>query len=232
MPSSCREASDRDDIQTDHSARIAHDAASFFCAIRGYAGALARISVPGAKQAFYAGRMLEAATAWLANDRKLLVYQTNYRPQKIPVLLNAELASAEMHLRRMFPANVDFEMKLDPGVPAIIGDPDSLGSLFSDLARNAAHALRTVPLPEFSIETSHKNSNAIVCLSDNGCGMDEATRAQILSGEPTDESTDLTSSGLGMGFVRRTMAQFGGYMDIESALGRGTTFTLRFPVET
>lgn len=232
MTSSVREASDRDDIQTDHSARIAHDAASFFTAIRGYANAHARISVPGSKQALYAGRMLEAAVAWLANDRRLLVYQTNYRPQKIPVRVNAELANAEVHLRGLFRTNVDFEMKFDPNVPEIIGDPDSLGSLFSDLARNAAHALRAVPLPEFSIETSHKNAQVIISLSDNGCGMDEAKCAQILAGESTEASTDLTSSGLGMGFVRRTIAQFGGYMKINSAPELGTTFTLYFPAET
>jgi C4-dicarboxylate-specific signal transduction histidine kinase len=229
--SASREISDRDDIQTDHSARIAHNSGGYFTAARGFCDNLSRLLIPGSKQAIYARLIMETITAWLADCRKLLVFGSNYQPQKIPVRINAVLAEMEIHLRRLLGPNVDLELKYQWNIPEVIGDPDSLACLFSDLARNASDAMLTVPLPEFRIETSHKEGNVIVRVSDNGCGMNKALCARIASGEPTIATNiDLTSSGLGMGFIRRTIAQFGGRMEIASTPEVGTTFTLFFPI--
>jgi two-component system cell cycle sensor histidine kinase/response regulator CckA len=190
-----------------------------------------RLLVPGSKQAVYVRLVLETITAWLSDCRKLLAFGSNYQPQKIPVRVNAILAESEIHLRRLLGPNVDLDLSYHWNLPDVIGDPDSLACLFSDLARNAACALRNVPSPEFSIMTSHKDGNVIVQVTDNGCGMDEVVRAAILHGESVEAAAlDLTSSGLGMGFVRRTVAQFGGQMEIDSEPGVGTRFTFYFPI--
>ena len=226
-----RKVSDRADIQTDHSARIAHNSGGYFTAARGFCENLSRLLVPGSKQATYVRLITETITAWLADCRKLLVFGSNYQPQKIPVRVNAVLAEMEIHLRRLLGPHVDLDLSYHWNLPDVIGDPDSLACLFSDLASNAACALRTVPLPEFSIMTLHRDSNVIVRVTDNGCGMDESVRAAILHGESVAASAlDLTSSGLGMGFIRRTVAQFGGQMEIDSEPGVGTTFTFYFPI--
>jgi signal transduction histidine kinase len=135
----------------------------------------------------------------------------------------------EMHLRRLLGPHIDFDLQYQWNIPDIIGDPDSLACLFSDVTRNAASALRNVPLPEFRIETFTRNGYVVICMADNGCGMEPALRSAILAGESTPRSFDPTSSGLGMGFIRRTIAQFGGRMEIMTAPGQGTTFEFYFP---
>jgi signal transduction histidine kinase len=226
-----RKVSDRADIQTDHSARVAHNAGGYFTAARGFCENLTRLLVPGSRQETYARLILETITAWLADCRKLLAFGSNYQPQKIPVRINAVLAEIEIHLRRLLGPQVDLDLSYHWNLPDVIGDPDSLACLFSDLARNASCALRNAPLPEFSIMTLHRDGKVIVRVSDNGCGMDESVRAAILHGESVAASAlDITSSGLGMGFVRRTVTQFGGRMEIDSDPGVGTTFVFYFPV--
>jgi CheY-like chemotaxis protein len=67
-----------------------------------------------------------------------------------------------------------------------------------------------------------------VSVADNGCGMDEATKARIF--EPLF-TTKPKGNGLGLASVRSVMDTLGGEVLVESEPGKGTTFRLLFPVE-
>jgi CheY-like chemotaxis protein len=64
-------------------------------------------------------------------------------------------------------------------------------------------------------------------VSDDGCGMNEATLARIF--DPFF-STKFTGRGLGLAAVLGIVRGHGGAINITSALNQGTTFTLLFPV--
>lgn len=67
-----------------------------------------------------------------------------------------------------------------------------------------------------------------ISVSDNGAGMDEATRARLF--EPFF-TTKESGAGLGLGLVisRDILTEFGGTIEIVSTQGRGTCFRLRIP---
>ena len=65
-------------------------------------------------------------------------------------------------------------------------------------------------------------------VSDNGCGMDEATRAKVFEPYFTTRA-GRGGTGLGLAMVYGIMRNCGGTIDLESTVGVGTTFTLRWP---
>ena len=65
-------------------------------------------------------------------------------------------------------------------------------------------------------------------VSDTGCGMDDAVRARLFSSFFTTKGEDGT--GLGMAVVLSLVQDMHGSIEVESELGKGTTFYLRFPV--
>ena len=72
-------------------------------------------------------------------------------------------------------------------------------------------------------------------VSDTGIGMDKALQAQIFDDFMTGDSSydrDVGGTGLGLGIARRFVKALGGEIEVESEPGVGSTFSIRFPVET
>jgi len=65
-------------------------------------------------------------------------------------------------------------------------------------------------------------------ISDTGTGMDETTQQRIF--EPFFTTKEDVGSGLGLFTVHETMTRWGGSIEVESAVKRGTRFTLCFPI--
>jgi signal transduction histidine kinase len=68
-----------------------------------------------------------------------------------------------------------------------------------------------------------------VRIKDNGIGMDETTRGQIFDPFFTTKSVG-EGTGLGMSIVMGIMRDHNAEIVVESELGQGTEFLLRFPV--
>jgi len=114
-----------------------------------------------------------------------------------------------------FPANLTIE-----------GDPDAIRQVFFNLLYNALQAIHH---DEGSIRIwSEVNGNGFqVKVSDNGEGMDEATKQRIF--QPFFTRKRGYGTGLGLALSQKIMKQHGGTIDTESRVNVGTTVSLWFP---
>lgn len=107
----------------------------------------------------------------------------------------------------------------------VSGDPASLREMLTNLIFNAVDAM-----PEggtITLRTMGDQDSVRIEIADTGTGMSEEVRERCL--EPFFTTKGKNGTGLGLAMVFGIVQRHGGTMDIESALGKGTTFIIRFP---
>ncbi len=121
--------------------------------------------------------------------------------------------------------NVDISPHLADNLPAVQLDRSLFRQVLLNLALNALQAMPSGGLIE--IQTYTRDSQVLVDMIDNGIGMDQRTQENMFQ---TFFSTKRGGSGLGLPTVRRIVEAHGGTMSCESALERGTRFTISLPI--
>ncbi|QDV60995.1 MULTISPECIES: sensor histidine kinase [Crateriforma] len=114
---------------------------------------------------------------------------------------------------------------LDPDLPAILLHSDSLQSALINLVKNALEAMDEGG--ELWARTYTTRGGVALDLIDNGCGLEDNTVMHMF--EPF-YSTKEGGSGLGLPTARKIIEAHGGRISVQSEIGRGTKFTLEFPV--
>ena len=107
----------------------------------------------------------------------------------------------------------------------ILGNASELREVFTNLILNAVDAMPQGGRLEASCRRAGEQVTAIV--ADTGVGMSEAVRQNIF--DPFFTTKGASGMGLGMSVVYGIVTRHGGTIDVETALGKGTTFTLLFP---
>jgi two-component system cell cycle sensor histidine kinase/response regulator CckA len=150
--------------------------------------------------------------------------------QRSPVDLNYAIECAiTMALN-----DIKFRAKLvtDFGaLPAIWASVGKLSQIFLNLLINAAHALEEGKLEHNHIwvRTWALGENVFAEVKDSGKGISAADLSQIFEPFFTTKPIGI-GSGLGLPICRNILDEFGGDIQVESELGKGTCFTVRLPI--
>ena len=110
--------------------------------------------------------------------------------------------------------------------PIVSGEESALREVLTNLLFNAVDAM-----PEggrILIAITAESDRAVLRVSDNGTGMTETVRRRCL--EPFFSTKGEQGTGLGLSMVYGIIERHRGELDIESALGKGTTFIIRLPL--
>lgn len=108
------------------------------------------------------------------------------------------------------------------------GDESELREVLTNLLFNAVDAIPQ--RGRITFRTCNERQQVVVRVADTGTGMTDEVRQRCL--EPFFSTKGEKGTGLGLAMVYGIVRRFGGTVDIESELGKGTTFVLRFPVLT
>ncbi|NND72883.1 MAG: response regulator [Rhodothermales bacterium] len=111
-------------------------------------------------------------------------------------------------------------------VPLINGSSSDLKDIFVNLILNAVQAMPHGGTISFRAEYT-ENQGVAVAVSDTGTGMTDRVRARIF--EPLFTTKGKRGTGMGLAVCYGTVQEHDGEIDVETRLGFGTTFILRFP---
>lgn len=134
---------------------------------------------------------------------------------------------------------IEVETALAPDVPRLAGIESEVREAITNLVLNAVDAMPgggriTIATNVIRHDGSKNGSKhpvkVAVEVSDTGTGMSEETRKRCL--EPFFSTKGKRGTGLGLAMVYGVMERHEGAIDIQSELGKGTTFRLVFPVRT
>jgi two-component system NtrC family sensor kinase len=106
----------------------------------------------------------------------------------------------------------------------IEGDVFALNRVYRNLIMNAFQA--TLPQGRVVVRTVRQDGHALIEVADTGSGIPPERLASIFDDFVTTKKRGL---GLGLAMAKRVVEQLGGTISVTSEVGRGTTFTLRFP---
>jgi signal transduction histidine kinase len=117
----------------------------------------------------------------------------------------------------------------DP-LPKLTADPLALESIFGNLITNAINY--TQDGGKIKVEVDMAGINVRVKVTDNGFGIEDKYMDKIFERfyRVKDEKTRyITGTGLGLPIVKGLIDSMGGFINVESTLGRGTAFTVLLP---
>ncbi len=114
-------------------------------------------------------------------------------------------------------------------IPQIKCNPGQLNQVFMNILMNAAHAIEKQG--KISIKTWSDNGHILISIADTGCGIPQDKLIHIF--EPFYTTKEVgKGTGLGLSIAYDIIKKHNGTIDVESTVGRGTTFTISIPVVT
>ncbi len=223
--------------KSDFVANVSHELRTPLALIRMYAETLEMGRVPGAarKKAYYRIIMNESArlTQMINN---ILDFSRIEAGQKIYHPVETDLAGIVRDILTVYRFHLEqkgfvLREELAADLPAVRVDPDAAGLALLNLLDNAVKYSGTVR--EIGVRLEQRGDTAHLAVTDRGIGIAESEQQRVFEKFYRIESSlvrTTSGSGLGLALVAHIMAAHGGRVLVESRPGRGSTFTLVFPI--
>ncbi len=219
---------------------VAHHFNNFLTTMRTYAELILLKNSERADCEKYARRIVETADKAAELSRKLLLLGEGICKEPVVISLNSIVSEVSEEMQDLLPNNVKMTLSLDDELPPVEGDPVSIRKAIFNLVENAIESM-----PEggkLAIETKkalnqehiagtrspETREYAAVSISDTGIGIPETDLEKVFEPFYTTKRGGIFP-GLGLSVTYRIVQQHGGFINLSSEYGKGSTFTLHFP---
>ncbi len=217
------------------SSGVAHDFNNILTAILGSIEVLERIECADARFATLVERIKNATERGASVTRQLLtVAQPTASGVIVKIGVNDEIMRSFDLLITSGARQIELKTDLTPEEPTLRADLGLFGAALLNLMINARDAM-----PDGGILTVRTRTHfdqalggpvVAISVTDTGFGMSPELQAKIFA--PFFTTKGDAGSGLGLSMVRKFVEQAGGRISLASIVGRGTTFTLIFPLDS
>lgn len=176
--------------------------------------------------------------------KQVLAFARGVEVERRPLNPLETLAEVAKVVRDTFPKRIDFQYDVDPGAWSVLGDSTQLHQVVMNLCVNARDAmpnggrlLLTASNAKLDDIFSSLNPGAqpgphlLVQVSDTGTGMTPDVRERIFDPFFTTKEAG-HGTGLGLSTSLAIVQSHGGFLNVYSELGRGTTFKVYLPAIT
>jgi PAS domain S-box-containing protein len=157
-------------------------------------------------------------------------------------VISEYLHSPEYEKLELYHPEVRPKTHLETNLLPIMGSPVHLSKTIMNLVSNAAEAMidggiihistenRYIDRPVRRYDHVKEGDYVTLTISDTGVGIPQKDIEKIFEPFYTKKVMGRSGTGLGMAVVWGTVKDHKGYIDVQSSEGRGTTFTLYFPI--
>ena len=197
---------------------------------------------------------LEASTQ-RASDmvKQLLSFARGFEGERRTIQVEDLIAELRGIVQATFPKNMVLDFDTSPDVGAILGDPTQLHQVLLNICVNArdampeggvlgvrttkrrvlcrveGDALRPVD-PDRAGANVEQRDFVVIAIRDTGCGIPEDTQSRIFEPFYTTKGPD-KGTGLGLSSALGIVESHGGFIRLESKLGRGSRFEICLPMQ-
>jgi two-component system, cell cycle sensor histidine kinase and response regulator CckA len=219
---------------------VAHDFNNVLTVILNYCELMLRRLVPGHPMFEDVTIIRGAAERAAGLTRQLLVFGRKEARRPVTLDLNEVVRSSVRMLGRVIPEHLALATDLHGALWPIRADHGQLEQVIINLVVNARDAMAEggeITIATRNVDRSDASSDPIIpvghyvvmTVTDAGHGMDPATQARIF--EPFFTTKEVgKGTGLGLATVYAIVEQSDGHIRVDSEIGKGTTFTIWFPV--
>jgi PAS domain S-box-containing protein len=130
----------------------------------------------------------------------------------------------DLYRDKLEAANITLEIREKDSVPELWADREHLVRALSNIVVNGSEAMPHGG--ELTVTAEELAGGVLLRFTDTGVGMDEATKDKIFN--PFFTTKD-TGTGLGLAMTHKIIQEHGGQIEVDSVVGKGTTFVLKFP---
>jgi two-component system phosphate regulon sensor histidine kinase PhoR len=124
--------------------------------------------------------------------------------------------------------NLRLDVDIEEALPAVQGDADRLERVAVNLIQNAINF--TSEGGAVSVRAARRDGSVAVSVTDTGLGISTEDQPRVFERfYKVDRARGASGTGLGLAIVKHTVEAHGGTVDVESELGRGSTFTFILP---
>ncbi len=220
---------------------VAHDFNNILAAVMSYAESLQRSLAGDDARAAEAREIARAA----GRGRDLVQQLLDFSRPRARALearpLGPSVEEAVRFLRSTLPSTIDLVVTIAPDTPAVFVDATQVQQIVTNLATNAAHAMKSngrieVATGLVQVDTTiserhptlERGLHARLCVTDEGPGMPEDVRARVFepffTTKPSGEGT-----GLGLSVVHGIVQGHRGAIEVRSRPGAGTAIEILLP---
>ena len=136
----------------------------------------------------------------------------------------------ELHLGYAADHDVDLDLVVRSGAVLIRSDEQRLAQILNNLVRNAIEAAggESVTVGTDTGVYREGREGVEVYVTDTGPGLPRAVLERLA--DPKESSKGGDHAGLGLHIVHRLVSELGGNIDVRTAAGQGTSFSLFLPL--
>lgn len=213
---------------------IAHDFNNLLVAILGYTD-LALQSDNKESVVRHLEEIRKAGERGTDMTQKLLAFSRRQITEPAMIVADDLIAGVHDLLERLLPTSIEISYDNRASGAQLVADITQLEQVLINLAVNARDAMPGGGTLRISLAIgrleSRKEDQLILQVSDTGVGMDQEIQDRIFEPFYTTKPEG-KGTGLGLAVVFGIVNQHRGFIQVNSALGEGTTFTLYLPLST